>query len=197
MTVINWLIGFVVASGGLTAILKKYKIGPFLEDMSSYDTDPPHEPFIPASVPPVMTPTTSEPVTPTIPHLDFSTPQKAFHSVRVICDEMGLSYEDKNEICYTIYGESEFHIGAVGKPNKDGTRDWGICQYNDGKIKGVPIWIGEGATFKDTQEVLNNPDKCVQVMIQTYKAGHIRWWYAHKGYSQAAAKASPMWKLAV
>lgn len=132
------------------------------------------------------------------PKLLWDTPKEAFHSTRVMCDNAGLTYDIKNEICYTIYRESEFKIGAIGKPNSNGTRDYGICQFNDGKnAKGIPFWIGEGATFKDINEVLTNPEKCVTVMIQTYKAGHIGWWYGHKGYSKLAVDNSPMWKLKV
>lgn len=126
----------------------------------------------------------------------WDTPKQAWHSTRVLCDNAGLTYEVKNEICYTIYNESEFHIKAIGKPNKNGTRDYGICQYNDGKnAKGIPFWIGKGATFKDVDEVLNNPTKCVKVMIQEYRAGHIGWWYGHSGYAQSKINAHPMWSL--
>ncbi len=171
----------------MTALIKRFMawLGHLLH--REHPTVP--ESDIEPSLPPPLPPT---------PTLDFTTPSHAFHSVRVLCDEMGLTYEQKNEICYTIYRESEFHTGAIGKPNKNGTRDWGICQYNDGKnAKGIPLWIGEGATFKDTNEVLTNPEKCVRVMIQTYKAGHISWWYGHKGYSLATVDKSPMWKLRV
>lgn len=143
--------------------------------------------------------TTTPPVTITesVPLL-WDTPRQAWHSVRVMCDSAELPYELKNEICYTIYNESEFKKGAIGKPNKNGSRDYGICQYNTGKnAKGIPFWIGEGATFKDIDEVLNNPEKCVRVMIQTVKAGNIRWWYGHKGYTHPVPKSHPMWKLRV
>ena len=171
--------------------------------MASYDTQPLDEVPIPASVPPVMAPTTTtSPVVESItesgrnPTLLWETPKQAFHSVRVMCDKMGLNYEQKNEICYTIWGESEFHIKAIGKPNKNGTKDYGLCQYNDGRnAKGIPFWIGKGATFASIDEVLTNPEKCVRVMIQTYKAGYIGWWYGHVGYTQERAKNSPMWLL--
>jgi hypothetical protein len=115
-----------------------------------------------------------------------------------MCDLAGLDVNQKNEICYTIWGESQFNTKIIGKPNKNGTKDYGIAQYNDGtNAKDIPFWIGEGATFASTDEVLNNPAKCVRVMIQTYKVGHIGWWYGHKGYSQSAVKSSPMWKLRV
>ena len=102
------------------------------------------------------------------------------------------------EPIFASIGRSNFQRPQtkIGKPNKNGTRDYGICQFNDGKnAKGVPFWIGKGAAFASVEEVLNNPEKCVRVMIKTYKAGHIGWWYGHAGYSPEAAKASSMWKL--
>lgn len=160
---------------------------------------PINDPVVPSSVPSPIIPNAipNTPPEPNLELLEWSTPRQAFHSTRVLCDEMGLTYEQKNEICYTIYRESEFNIKAIGKPNNNGTRDYGICQFNDGKnAKGIPFWIGKGATFASIDEVLNNPEKCVRVMIQTYKAGHIEWWYGHDGYSVEAARTSPMWKLA-
>lgn len=155
-----------------------------LPPQTPIDTTPPVEP----PEEPVIAPET----------LLWDTPQQAFHSVRVMCDLAGLTYDQKNEICYTIWGESQFHTKVIGKPNKNGTRDYGLCQFNDGKnAKGIPFWIGEGATFASVDEVLNNPAKCVRVMIQTYKAGNIRWWYGHAGYTQSAIKSSPFWKLRV
>ena len=204
------IIGLIIAAiaGGFTALSKVYKWGPFLdkiEPMPSLDnlSTVPEPPIVPAS-PIIIAP--DAPQTPaTAPQqletanstLLWETPKQAWHSVRVLCDEMWLTYDQKNEICYTINGESEFYIKAIGKPNKNGTRDYGICQYNDGvNAKGIPFWIGKGATFKDVDEVLNNPEKCVRVMIQTYKAGHIGWWYGHIGYSHPVPKTHPMWKLA-
>ena len=149
--------------------------------------------------PPVTTQSTPQEPYKTVevpPTLLWDTPKHAWKSVRMICDDMGLTYDQKNEICYTIWGESGFNIKAVGKQNKNGTKDFGICQYNNGtNAKGVPFWIGEGATFASVDEVLNNPEKCVRVMIKTYLAGNIRWWYGHEGYSLTAVEKSPMWQL--
>ena len=188
---------------GIVATWKMY-VKPYNEDMPSLDNLSPEEPYIPAS-PVIIAPDAPkqppepviEPSAPNLP-LDFSTPQKAFKSTRIMCDNANLTYDVKNEICYTIWNESQFLKGAIGKPNKNGTRDYGLCQYNNGtNAKGIPFWIGKGATFKDIDEVLNNPEKNVRVMIQTYKAGNIRWWYGHIGYSQATVMQSPMWKLRV
>lgn len=145
---------------------------------------------------PPYLPVTTESTPSEPPKLLWDTPKQAWHSVRVICDEMRLTYDQKNEICYTIWGESNFNIKAIGKPNKNGTRDYGLCQYNNGtNAKGVPFWIGEGATFASVEEVMSNPEKCVRVMIKTYLAGNIRWWYGHQGYSKDAVDKSPMWAL--
>lgn len=147
-----------------------------------------------------------EPIKTTVPHenpesaptLDFSTQKAAYHSTRVIADEMGLSLNEKNDFCAVIYQESRFRKGAVGKPNKNGTIDYGLCQFNDGKnSRGVPYWIGQGAAFSSIEEVLNNPEKCVRVAIRTVKAGHWDWWSSFKSgeYRHWLAENSPMWAL--
>lgn len=204
MTSFEWIgLGIAAIAGAFTALARIYKWGPFLETEAMPSTDNITE--IELKTPDLST--DGGEVVPTTPTevnegqkevLLWDTQKQAWHSVRVMCDKMGLTYDQKNEICYTIWGESEFKIKVVGKPNKNGTRDYGICQFNDGKnAKGIPFWIGKGAAFKDVDEVLNNPEKCVRIMIQEYKNGHIGWWYGHKGYSPEAVKASPMWKLAV
>lgn len=109
--------------------------------------------------------------------LKWDNPKDARHSVRVMCDEAGLTVAEKNIITACIFQESAFNPKAIGKPNKNGTIDRGLCQYNDGKNKkGQAYWIGEGADFKDIEEVLNDPEKNVRVMIREFKAGHIKWW---------------------
>lgn len=137
--------------------------------------------------PPISQPTTT---------LLFDTPAHAYHSTRVICDEMGLTYEQKNEICATIYGESEFNNKAVCRNRKaDGTissSDWGICQWND-------YWhCGEGKTFPSAEYVVANPEIAVRTMVKFYKRGQIDLWVAHKTgrYLQFLKPTSPMWTLA-
>lgn len=114
----------------------------------------------------------------------WGTVSAARHSVRVICDEEGLSFPNKNIISAVIEAESRFNIKAKNSSNKNGTTDWGICQFNDGKNRqGVPYWIGPGADFVSSEEVLSNPDKCVRVMIREFKKGNLKWWSAYNNGS--------------
>jgi len=127
----------------------------------------------------------------------FDTPKNAWHSVRVMCDDAKLNYAQKNEICATIYGESEFNNNAVCRnKNKKGevtSSDWGICQIND-------YWhCGKGKTFPSSDYVVAHPEKAVMFMIKMYKAGQIDLWIAHKSkrYLKFIPKGSRMWKLSV
>ena len=118
---------------------------------------------------------------PTSTELAWDTQGNCSHSVRVMCDQAGLTLQDKNIIWACIRQESDFLPTAIGKYNLNGTRDWGICQFNDGKnAHGIPLWIGDGAIFPNTQYVLDNPQACVAEMIAQYKLGHINWWASYK-----------------
>lgn len=108
---------------------------------------------------------------------DWSTQEKARHSVRLICDEEGLSVKDKNDLCATVGGESGWRPEAIGKVNFDGTRDYGIVQINE------KYWIGKDKLFPSTDYVLNNPEVCVRWMCKQWKAGNKNWWYAYKNGS--------------
>jgi hypothetical protein len=110
----------------------------------------------------------------------WDTPSHCRRNVRVMCDNMGVSWRMKNIICACIKQESGYLTKAVGPVNRNGTRDWGICQFNDGKLNGRALWIGQGATFKDTNEVLNDPEKCVRVMIRQALMGNIWYWSSYK-----------------
>lgn len=123
---------------------------------------------------PLIAPTMSTSPSPTV--YAWDTQPHARHSTRLICDEMGLSVEKKNRLCACIFQESSFKPNAIGKPNRNGTVDYGLCQYNNGTIRGVPLWIGPGAAFKDANEVLTSPEKNVRIMIKTVEAGHWNWW---------------------
>ena len=60
-------------------------------------------------------------------------------------------------------------------------------------------WAQSETGRKYFTEVLNNPEKCVRVMIETCLAGHWDWWIAHKNgrYLQFIPKTSRMWKLKI
>lgn len=114
------------------------------------------------------------------PKFKWDTPEGARHSVRVICDEEGLSVKDKNIITACIQQESQFDNGAVGiNRNKKGvvlSTDWGIVQVND--TKG---WhIGPGLRFPSVQYVIDNPEECVRWMVQMHKQGRLNLWSSFK-----------------
>lgn len=186
-------------AGGLTGLYVKnqHKIVQLDDALHEADSGPPVAPELPQEK--------TLPVNPTPMTYDFSTPKKAWHASRVIMDEMGLTgvidqvtgVPAKDLLCSCIYQESAFIPTAVGKPNSNGTKDYGLCQYNNGTYKGKALWIGPGAVFKDINEVLTNPEKNVRVMVKEYKAGHLKYWAS---YSTGANKkwlkpGSAMWKL--
>lgn len=182
------IIGLIIAAigGGFTALVKMYRFGPFLDKIEEMpSTDNLSE--IKLETPPVVPPEGT---------LLWDTPQHAFHSTRVLCDELGLNYDQRDELCATIYGESEFDNRAVCKNrNTQGevtSIDVGICQWNS-------YWhCGDGKTFPSTDYVVANPEKAVRKMIAFYKNGQINLWVAHKSgrYAQFLKPTSPMWKLA-
>lgn len=120
------------------------------------------------------------PVTETSPlpeTLKWDNFENSRHSVRVICDEEGLTWEQKNLITAVIHAESGFNNKAKClNKKKDGTissTDWGICQIND-------YWhIGQGKSFPSVDYVINNPDKVVRWMIKMYRGGSLKLWVAY------------------
>ena len=173
----------------------------FISNLSSYlntmPKEPPKDPLdelqrVPPT-PPVVPQDESKPdcglyVPETEPEtLKWDTPQNVRHSVRVMCDNAGLSVEAKNIITACIKQESNFIPKAVGKTNSNGTTDYGLCQYNNGRNRktGAYYWIGPGADFANIAEVLNDPEKNVRIMIREYKKGNIKLW---SSYSTGAYK---------
>lgn len=148
--------------------LKKPKEDP-VDEIEYIPTPPPPLPEPPA--PPMPEPT---------PKYLWDTTANARHSVRVICDEEGLSVPEKNLITAVIAGESGFKNLAKLENKKEGkvwSTDWGICQIND------YFHIGPGKTFPSVKYVLENPDKVVRWMIKQYRAGNLGWWVAYKNGS--------------
>lgn len=129
-----------------------------------------------------------EPVPPP-PTLLWDTQKHSYHSTRVLCDEMGLSLEEKNLICACIYQESQFKNSAVGRNSN--TTDWGIVQVND------YYHIGAGKDFPSVEYVVNNPEKMVRWMIRCYKQGQLKMWasYSTGVYKHWLIPTSPMWLL--
>jgi hypothetical protein len=102
----------------------------------------------------------------------WDTPQNCRHSVRVICDEEGLNWNEKTLISQVVHCESDYNPKAEHK-NTDGTYDWGICQWNS------KWWAGEGKLFSSKEEIFNNPEKCIREMIKQYKKRGLGDWVCY------------------
>ncbi len=91
---------------------------------------------------------------------------------RRIAKEEGLTQCWEDILVATIDCESGFRPRAKNK-NKDGSCDWGLCQWNDGP-QGVASkdkwWIGEGKLFSSVEEVLSNPEKNIRMMIKVHRS---------------------------
>lgn len=139
----------------------------------------------PAEIPPPPAPPQPivvPPVAPQSPYL-WDTQADARHSVRVICDEEGLSLNDKEIITACIMQESHFYNTAINH-NRDAqgnvlSTDWGIVQVND------HYHIGPGKDFPSVEYVLAYPDKCVRWMCTLFKQGKLGLWVS---YSSGAYK---------
>jgi hypothetical protein len=128
-------------------------------------------------VPPPPQPIPPPPETPKPVYL-WDTPENARHSVRVICDEEGLSLADKNDLCACVQVESEFNPKALHRNRgADGIQilstDYGIVQVNDF------YHIGPGKDFPSVDYVLNNPEACVRWMARLFKAGKQNLWASY------------------
>lgn len=112
---------------------------------------------------------------PVTPKYLWDTPEQARHSFRVICDESGLSVDDKNLLSQVLNCESGFKAKTV-HPNSDKrkTVDNGIAQFND-------FWYNSVISPEDA---LNNPEKACRVFISEFKQGNLKNWvcYSSKLY---------------
>lgn len=132
--------------------------------------------------PAIAQPVPVEPVTEASAGLLWDTPQNVRHSVRVMCDNAGLTdahtYDpvvtDKNILCACVEQESGFNTKAIHHNVSDTgvvlSSDYGICQVND-------FWhIGTGKDFPTVGYVLDNPEACVAWMIEEFKKGNAKLW---------------------
>src|SRR3990167_8590769 len=76
-----------------------------------------------------------------------------------------------------VFGRLLFPFYAKNqKKEKNGkilSTDWGICQMND-------YWyIGKNRPIATIREAIENPEKCVRIMIKRYKEGGLRDWVCY------------------
>lgn len=112
---------------------------------------------------------------------DWSIPSCAHHNVRVICDQEGLNWSEKQELTACVMQESEFDINAknynyafdkeTGEKHLAST-DYGICQWND-------YYHGKEITPNEAQY---HPEKAVRLMCAYWKRGEAakRQWISYK-----------------
>jgi len=106
------------------------------------------------------------------PKYDWSTPDTVRQSIRVICDEEGLTVKQKNNLSATVHCESGYknliHPNMVN--GKVSTTDFGYFMIND-------WWhIGPGKDFPSTDYVMNNPEVVCRWMCRQWKAGNAKAW---------------------
>ncbi len=117
-----------------------------------------------------------EPITVPVKY-GWDTKEKARKSVRMICDEEGLSLKDKNLITAVIDCESGFNPKAVNQ-NSDARKsvDYGIAQLNS-------YWYIEKMKLVTKDQALNDPEFCIRLVIKRFKAGFLKDWVCYsKGY---------------
>ncbi len=88
--------------------------------------------------------------------------------VRQVCTIEELATDKIELVVAVIWAESGMDYEAINV-NKNGTTDWGLCQFNDYFSKGQIT----------PQEALYNPQKAVTLMAREVKAGHIYRWVAY------------------
>lgn len=94
--------------------------------------------------------------------------------VREVAAGEGLTTDKINLMVAVIWAESGMNPDAKNK-NKDGSTDWGLCQFND-------YWsAGQITPF----EALNNPEMAARLMAKEIKAGRLWRWI---GYTSGAYK---------
>lgn len=124
----------------------------------------------------------------------WDTKEHSRHSARVVMDEYGLTPNEKDLLCATIEAESGWKTNRVCINLEDGTSisttlekleqvskglkiasiDYGIIQAN------TRWYIGVGKPLITIDEAINNPEKCVRVMINSYRRGRLSDWIAYR-----------------
>ena len=105
--------------------------------------------------------------------------KEACKMAKRVCEEEGLPDWMKRELLGTIAGESKYNVFCINR-NRDArgnvsTTDFGISQLNDFFYLRAHNMTGD--------EALNNPEKCVRIMCQAFKAGRAKDWIAWRNHN--------------
>lgn len=106
----------------------------------------------------------------------WDTQENVRHSIRVICDEEGLSVLLKDQLSATLHCESNWNPKCVHPNTLNGkvvSTDYGLCQIND------YYHIGPGKDFPSVEYVMNNPEACVRWMCRLALAGKLTLWVCY------------------
>lgn len=153
----NWLIELIVSMLELVGLLKKKPEIPLILKTDYQEV------------------TKATPMKPTFTWTDLDINK---HNVRVICDEEGLTFEQKETLCATVHGESGFDTTVTNKnyafskltgKKYLASTDYGICQWND-------YWHGKEIT---PYEAIHDPEKAIRLMCAYWKRGQMNQWVAY------------------
>ena len=151
-----------------------------------FPKDAPVEPKIPepSNIPapqPIAPPSPEKPPIPTpivpkVSHAYGDYPEDGKMALRLMacqkCLAAGFDYNKMVNFFATIEGESGWNP-ACENINKDGTGDYGLCQLNS-------YWYLPPNKMTP-QEAEDNPGKCLDIMVNAWKAGRMNDWIAFKG----------------
>jgi hypothetical protein len=110
----------------------------------------------------------------------WDTPEHARYNVRKICDEEGLTFDQKTLLCSCVMQESGFDNTAKGyNRDKNGnitSTDHGVAQVND--YWHIGVWPnGRKKTYPSVEYVVNNPELMIRWMAKTLKrTGKLQPW---------------------
>lgn len=160
----------------LKTLLNWFHMEPMPVESTQPTTQAPVPPVVPLiPIDPHTMPT--DPIDTLLPwNTTSSLSHENYHNVRVLCDLEGLSFDMKNRLTATVWGESEFNTHALCVNHKtllDGTvivasEDNGIAQWNT-HYHGTEI---------TPDQAVNNPEMAIRLMCKYFLNGQEKQWVA-------------------
>lgn len=146
---------------------------------------------MPVPLPAPVTNLNPEPIdnqltTPTEPIVKYpylwDTKENVRHSIRLICDEEGLTVAQKNDLSATLKCETGYKPLLVHDNVVNGvveTKDYGLCAVNDWWHIANSYPNNPGKDFPSTQYVLDNPEVVMRWMCKQWKNGNAKAWVCY------------------